>query len=90
MLYRQRQGKVEYLVKWAGYGDNDSTWEREEHMDCPKSINQYEMIMKEIELAEKRAKIEMRKRLKLMKRKRIQTNQWTITETHQVPKNEKC
>ena len=29
---RQRNGKVQYLVKWAGFPASQSTWEPEEHI----------------------------------------------------------
>ena len=39
---RMRCNKVEYLLKWEGYGDDENTWETESSLDCPDLLIKYE------------------------------------------------
>ena len=41
MADRTKYGHTEYLVRWKGYSLNESTWQRESDLKCPRILSQY-------------------------------------------------
>ena len=49
--------KVEYLIKWDGYGPEDNTWEQECNIYCPVMLRTFEEKYKKEKIEVEKAKV---------------------------------
>ncbi|XP_052083749.1 uncharacterized protein LOC127721113 [Mytilus californianus] len=77
---RNKNGQVEYLLKWEGYPDSDNTWEPEDNIDCPELVAQFER--------KKKSKEELKRKLSdsfmVSPEKRQKTESYPENETEAI------
>lgn len=44
--HRRRYKKLEFLVHWKGYSDDEDTWSKECNLQCPQILNAYKKMNK--------------------------------------------
>ena len=73
---KNEKGQTQYLLKWEGFPEEESTWERSSNLNCSKLIEEFEATRKEKEISEEKdigKENSAPKKAKVTKRNKVDT-----------------
>ena len=56
---REKEGSIEYYIKWKGYSETYNTWEKEENLNCPKILKDFKdkLLLADLAICERKVLI---------------------------------
>ncbi|CAO1343007.1 unnamed protein product [Diamesa hyperborea] len=69
-----KNGKIDYLLKWKGYDEAQNTWEPKDNLECPELIKEFEVNYKLKQDAKEAESKSKRSSTKSSKKRRVSTS----------------